>query len=159
MHPPFWLPARLHLPPTYLHGERPPTSAAVVFAARLAICGRSLRPEPDGESAGCVCLQCLVLQAFVCLPPFACHAHCPHHFAPIQFILLLFACHLFIPCAPGSPLVRAGGLFSVRASSLPATDCPVGSCNTGLQWRPVRRVHLTYLFLFPCRVHDPGPWG
>ena len=35
-------------------------------------------------------------------------------------------------------------------------DCPVGSYNTGLQWRPVRRF-LTLSFL-PAESIDPGPW-
>ena len=34
-------------------------------------------------------------------------------------------------------------------------DCPVGSYNTGLQWRPVHR--LTFVFL-PAESIDPGPW-
>ena len=80
--------------------------------------GRSfvVRPEPGGESAGCVCLQCLFCG--LCLPAaiFACHAHCPHqHLAPVQFALppssslcLLAPCSF--PCAPGSPFVRASSL-------------------------------------------------
>ena len=48
-----------------------------------------LRPVPDGESAGCVCLQCLVQQVFVCLPLFVCHAHCPHQFLPSFNVQLL----------------------------------------------------------------------
>ena len=66
-----------HLPA--LHGERQANFvAAVVFAARPANCGPfvSLRPVPGGESAGCVCLQCLFSRLCAC-SPFACHAHCP----------------------------------------------------------------------------------
>ena len=77
----------------------------LLFAARPANCGPFvvLRPVPGGESAGCVCLQCLIQQA-VCLFIFACHAHCPHQrscprsfcfapsssfcFAPVHFTLL-----------------------------------------------------------------------
>ena len=118
-----------------------------------AIC--FMRPEPGGESAGCVCLQLPCSAGCVPAAIFACHAHCPsQHLAPVQFcfapVHVASLCfHLFMPCAPGSPFSRAGGLLSVRASSLRATNCPVGSCNTGLQWRPVRRVHCL-LFLFPA---------
>ena len=79
----------------------------------------SLRPVPGGESAGCVCLQCLFCRLCACLPAanFACHAHCPsQHLAPhsrfispvhllkvalppsISFcsVCLCFACHLFM---------------------------------------------------------------
>ena len=63
------------------------------------------------------------------------------------------------PCAPGSPLVRAGGLLSARASSLfrhhkqhvcKLQDCPVGSNNAGLQWRPAHRA----VFLAPWPVRQ-----
>jgi len=105
------------LPPTYLHGKRPTSSAAVVFAARPANCG-VLRPVPGGESAGCVCPAVPVLRAFACLPfclpcPLPFISSCPRSFAPfillapVHFAPLCFAtCSL--PCAPGS---------SVRASS------------------------------------------
>ena len=90
---------------------------------------------------------------FACLPflpaiPTALISSCPHQvcFAPS----IVFCLPPFIPCAPGSPSVRAGGLFSVRASSLFQTptnqhvcklrDCPVGSNNAGLQWQPAHRV-------------------
>ena len=137
------------LPPLTCTARGRRNLAAVVVCCKAgqlwAVC---LRPEPSGESTGCVRLQCLVQQAF-CLPAiFACHPHCPSQvLAP--FILLCprpfhFAsvasasfAPVSCPCAPGS---------SVRASSLllgPAVcqlqDCPVGSCNTGLQWRPVHR--------------------
>ena len=125
-------------PPTCTARGRLHLQAAVVFAARPANCGPFVasRPEPGGESAGCVRLQWLVQQAFCCLPPFACHAHWPHqHLAPVHFALprpLCFACHLFLPCAPGSPSVRAGGLLSVRASSLfqTTTSSMFASCKT-----------------------------
>ena len=87
--------------------------------------GRSfvLRPEPDGESAGCVCLQCLVQQAlFACLPFCLPYPLPISSFAPVQFALppssschvhsfhfasVCFPCSL--PCAPGS--VRASSLL------------------------------------------------
>ena len=106
-----------------------------------------LRPVPDGASAGCVRLQylfCGLCACHLCLPcPLPFSTVCPRSvcftlLAPIQFTMLLFACHLFIPCAPGSS-VRAGGLFQSGPAVCKLQDCPVGSCNTGLQWRPVRR--------------------
>ena len=104
----------------------------------LAVC--FLRPVPDGESAGCVCLQCLVQQA-VCLLAFAMPCPLPSTFLPP---FSSFCCTpLFIPCAPGS--------------SRKLLNCPVGSSNTGLQWRPVRRF-ICDLPFFSCRVHDPGQW-
>ena len=114
---------------------------------RLVVCCKAghlwpcvLRPEPGGGSAGCVCLQCLVQQAVFCLP-------CPLPFstvAPVQVLLapsipLCFAyprsCHVLQDHRLAGPAV----CLLVRASSLRATNCPVGSCNTGLQWRPVHR--------------------
>ena len=101
----------------------------------------SLRPVPDGESAGCVRLQWIVLRAVCLLPHFACHTHCPsHHLPPFSllcprpvlapFICFKFACPQSIhfcfapvpfPCAPGS----------VRASSLsPCHTNKFASCKT-----------------------------
>ena len=137
-------PHSLHQPA--LHGERlANVVGSCCFAARPANCWLfvSSRPVPGRSPAGCVRLQWLVLQA-VCLLAFAmpCHAHCPQRSCPRSFC---FVCpHLFIPCAPGS-------------SQVCCKNCPVGSCNTGLQRRPVRRFHLT-LTLFPAEFNDPGPW-
>ena len=86
--------------------------------------GCFLRPVPDGESAGCVRLQWLVLRA-VCLPAIP-TAH--QHLAPVQH----FACprpfSCFVVLSPVSCHVRqdhhlAGPAvcLSARASSLPAT--------------------------------------
>ena len=138
-----------------------------VFAARPANCGPFvLRSVPDGESAGCVCLQRFCSAGFVCacchfLPamPTALLNSCPRSFASSLLCpySCAFACHLFIPCAPGSPLSRAGGLFSVRASSLPAARLSRWQLQHGPAVAARAPVHLTF-FLFPCRVHDPGPW-
>ena len=144
-------------PPIYLHCTtrgRPTSSAAVVFAARPANCWLCvLRPVPGGESAGCVCLQCLFCGLCACCSLFACHAHCPHQvLAPIHCassISFCFVCPCSFPCAPGS---------ASCTTVCKLQDCPVGSCNTGLQRRPVRRFHLTLFTLFSCRVHDSGPW-
>ena len=107
------------------------------FAARPANCGPfvSLRPVPGGESAGCVCLQCLVQQA-VCLStlchvmPTALHMFLPPFKSTLPCPVILFAC----PC---SFHVRQDQPFEPTVCKL--QDCPVGSCNTGLQWRPVHR--------------------
>ena len=111
-----------------------------------------LRPEPGGESAGCVLPAVLCSAGFVCLPailpaiPTDNLIICPRQvcFAPFSSLLCLL--HLF------HVHVRQDRHSSVRASSLsgPAVccqgqqfasceNCPIGSCNTGLQWRPVHR--------------------
>ena len=101
--------------------------AAVVLLRGLPSAGRCffLRPVPGGESAGCVCLQCLVQQA-VCLLAFAMQCPLPSStfLPPFNFILL---CPLFI------------SMCARIVVAVSCSDCPVGSCNTGLQWRPVRR--------------------
>ena len=82
------------LPPlTCTARGRPPTSAAVVIAARPAICGPfvSLRPVPGGEYAGCVCLQCLVQQA-VCLSTLC-------HVMPTALNVLAPVQCCFAPCS------------------------------------------------------------
>ena len=76
-----------------------------------------LRPEPGGESAGCVCLQCLFCGlcacCHFCLPcPLPSSSSCPVQFAlPPSIHLLHFACPRSCPCAPGSPFSRASSLF------------------------------------------------
>ena len=79
----------------------------LLFAARPANCGPFVvRPEPGGESAGCVRLQWLVLRAVFCLLSiFACHAHCPsHHLAPF---ILLAPVHFASFCLPPVPSMCA----------------------------------------------------
>ena len=69
--------------------------------------GRSLvvRPEPGGESAGCVCLQCCSAGCVLPACHFACHAHCPsQHLAPVQFacprpVPFCFVCPVHSMCA------------------------------------------------------------
>ena len=131
----------------------------LLFAARPANCGpfvlRGLcRVESPPAVSVCsalfsrLCFACHLLPAM----PTALISSCPRSVCLPPSIPPCFACTRFIPCAPGS---------SVRASSLllgPAVccqgqqfasckNCPVGSCNTGLRWRPVHRVHLlTFTF-------------
>ena len=85
-----------------------------------------------------------VLRA-VCLP---CHSLpamptaliiCPRSVALPRSIQVLLRLPLFISmCA--RIVVLGPAVCKLR-------DCPVGSCNTGLQWRPVRRVHFDFFFL------------
>ena len=140
--------------------------AAVVFAARPANCWLlfSLRPVPGGESAGCVCLQCLVPQA-VCL---LCHAiplPSTTFLPPFKFVCPRSFCFaLSIPCAPGSPSVKPSCLQAARLSrrqqqrgsavAARAPSCvhhtvtgaarlPVGSRNMGTAFeQPMRRCPL-----------------
>ena len=104
----------------------------LLFAAKPANCGPFvLRPVPDGESAGCVCLQCCSAGfLFACLPfCLTCPLPLSSLLAPSLFSLLCpvhfcFICHLFIAmCArigQGQQFVL-GPAVCVRASSLPAT--------------------------------------
>ena len=96
------------------------------------------RAESPPAASACSAVQ----QAVLCLPatlpamPTALISSCPRSFALCfaPFIFALFApVH---PCAPGSS-VRASSLLGPAVCKL--RDCPVGSCNTGLQWRPVHR--------------------
>ena len=103
-----------------------------MFAARPADCWLLvLRPVLGRESAGCVCLQCLVQQA-VCLLAFVIPL-------PFSSFLPLFSLFCFTPVH--SMCARIISLSTQHVCKL--QDCPVGSCNTGLQRRPVRRF-LTY---------------
>ena len=123
----------------------PPTCTARREAGRrhrqLCFCCKTghllvvfLRPVPGGASAGCDCLQCQFSRLCAC-SPFACHAHCPQQFAPRSSLLCPVQFIVLCPCS-----------FQVRqdhpvccTTVCKLRDCPVGSCNTGLQWRPVRR--------------------
>ena len=117
-------------PSTNLHcttGGRPTSSAADVLlrgrptSSSAAVV--SSRPVPVGSSAGCVCLQRPSSAGCVCLLAFAMPCLLPSSFAPWFNIAL-------------PPLFISMCARIVVAS---CTDCPVGSYNTGLQWRPVRR--------------------
>ena len=93
------------------------------------------RPVPVGSSAGCFYYEacagqlhqrpCFALQCLACLPLPWPHACCLVSFAPVHY------------------RVRQDHRASCR-------DCPVGSRNTGLHWRPVHR-----FFLFPVVFHAP----
>ena len=131
-------------PSTNLHcTARGRPTAGCCFAVRPVRLDRqqlfSSRPVPVGLSACCVRLQRPSSAGYVCLLAFAMPCPLPFSsFAPVQ------CC--FAPCS-----------FHVRQDQrVRCTNCPVGSYNTGLQWRPVCRF-LTFR-PFSCRVHDPGPW-
>ena len=148
------------LPPPTCTMRGRTSSAAVVFAARPANCGPGvLRPVPDGASAGCV--ACRALFSRLCLPAchFACHAHCPsHHLPPFSLLCALPRSFLLCPCSIHvrqdrrlGPAVCQGQQFaSCKTVPLAAATraCSGGPCTGPFV--------LTYLF--PCRVHDPGPW-
>ena len=88
-----------------------------------------------------------------------CQADClPAVFACSSLVLrALFACSPFaMPCPLSSTFLPRSVLlcpppcqFHVRQDRRSScTDCPVGSCNTGLQWRPVRRFTFDCFFFF-----------
>ena len=108
-------------------------------AARPANCWLCfLRPVPDGESAGCVRLQWLVLRA-VCLLAFAMPCPLPSTFLPPSSLFCFAPVH--------SMCARIVTSCCIMFAS--CENCPVGSCNTGLQRRPVRRF-LTFPASFPA---------
>ena len=114
--------------PTYLHGERQNVIGSCCFLLQgRPTVGRSLvvRPVPGGESAGCVCLQCLFSRLFVCLPAIlpAKPTALLNVLAPIQFALprsvrssLLAPIHCAFP--PFHSMCARIIVKSVRASSL-----------------------------------------
>ena len=122
-------------PPTYLHDKRQDSFVAVVVCCKVgqlwAVC--SLRPVPGGESAGCVRLQCLF-----CRLLFACHPLPAMPTALIKFLppFILLSPFIFAVLCPCSCHVRQDRMFE-NQHVCKLLDCPVGSCNTGLQLRPV----------------------
>jgi len=95
-----------------------------------------LRPEPDGESAGCVlpavpCSAGCVLPALpLCLPcPLPSSSSCPHS--------TVCSVHLLYLLAPVHDHVQF--VFNTNQHVCKLRDCPVGSNNAGLQWRPAHR--------------------
>ena len=120
--------------------------AAVVFAARPANCWLLFRGLSRTESAPAVfACSALFSRLFVCLLASAFAMSTAH---------LKFAC----PCSFASVHFHVRqDRHSSKQHVCKLLDCPVGSCNTGLQWRPVRRF-LVDSPSFSCRVHDPGPW-
>jgi len=151
-------------PPTYLHGERPADdicsccllrgrpSVAVGFEACAGRRIRWLCPP-----------AVLVQQAVFACSLFACHAHCPQRSCPRSVCFVLAPIH-FASFAPvhsmcARIIVSQGRRFVCQSG--PAVcqlqDCPVGSCNTGLQWRPVRRSIFDLPFSLQSPF-DPGPW-
>ena len=136
---PAFLSGRHHrTPSTNLHCTargRPTSSAAVVLLRGLY--------QPDRQQLFCfkACagrivrrlrLPAAALFCRLCLPDHLCHA------IPTALLIVLAPfILLFPPCS-----------FHVRQDRRTScTDCPVGSYNAGLQWRPVRRF-LTFDFFF-----------
>ena len=80
-----------------------------------------------------LCLPATALFCRLCLPVHLCHP-----------------CLLPTSVCPRSVLIGPPVHFHVRRDRHKSCkDCPVGSYNTGLQWRPVHR----FLTFSPCRVH------
>ena len=111
--PAFQVPAPSHsLHQPALHDKRPANICGCCFFEACA--GRIVRR---------LCLPAAALFCGLCLPAaFAMPTAHINVLAPVHFALL-------------RPL-----FISMRARIVAScTDCPVGSYNTGLQWRPVRR--------------------
>ena len=120
---------------TALHGERPANFVgSCCFAVRPANCWLFFLVACAGRRVRRLCPPAVALFCGLCAClPLPCHAHCPSHRCPVQFCFAHPPVHSM--CA------------RIVASS--CKDCPVGSCNTGLQWRPVRRF-ICDCFLFPA---------
>ena len=139
------MPAPLHSP-INLHCTargRPTSYAAIVL----------LRGRP---TAGCCFEACARRRVRrLCLPAVPCSAGCvPARLCHAMPTALLNSLPPF--CSFCLPPVHSMCARIVEPTVCKLQDCPVGSCNTGLQRRPVRRF-LT--FPFSCRVHDPRPWS
>ena len=91
-----------HLPARREAGRRHPRP---LFAARPANCWPFCFEACAGRRIRRLCSPAVAVQRAVCLlacSPFACHAHCPHHLAPIKFacprpfhFCFIVLCHLF----------------------------------------------------------------
>ena len=144
-------PHSLHLPA--LHGERPANFVGgCCCAARPAnICGRCCSFEAcAGRRVHRLCPPAVALFCglCVCLPCHLCHV-IPLPFSTVCPVLFILSAPVHSMCA------RIESSFIQHVAS--CKNCPVGSCNTGLQRRPVRRFIVDF-YPFSCRVHDPGPW-
>ena len=106
-----------------------------------------LRPEPGGESAGCVRLQWLVLRA-VCLLAFAMPCPLPSTFLP-PFNFALFAPVHFHVRQDRHKLFQQFASCETVLLAAATRACSGGPCAGSL---------LTLFAFFSCRVHDPGPW-
>jgi len=133
-------------PPTYLHGERPTSSAAVFLlqsrptVGRVFLRGLCRAESPPAVSAcsacsaGFLCACCHFLPAMptalliICPRSLASSLLCPHSCA--------FACHLFIPCAPGSPLSRAGDLFQIGPAVCKLRTVPLAAATRACSGGP-----------------------
>ena len=146
-----------HLPA--LHGKRQAdVGLQLLFCCKAgqlwAVC--SSRPEPGGESAGCVRLQCLFCGLFVCLLPLCLPCPLPSQvLAPVQLLCPRPVHFAFVAC-PVHFHVRQDR--RVRASSLQAArTVPLAAATRACSGGPCARSILT--FLIPAESIDPGPWG
>ncbi len=130
-------PHSLHQPA--LHGGRPANFCWLLFCCeagqlnRLLFCCEAC----TGRIVCRLCLPAAALFSRLCLPcpplpclacsPLPCHACCPHRYCPPGSVLICPAPCSF-PCVPG-----------LKQQFASCKNCPVGSYNAGLQWRPVRR--------------------
>ena len=130
------------LPPPTCTARReagPRRLAAVVLLRGRPSGGRCFFEACAGRRVRRLCPPAVALFSGLCAcSPLPCQAHCPQRSSPRSVFVL--HCPLFIPCAPGSSCLQA--------TSCKLQDCPVGSCNTGLQWRPVRRFLFDSDFFF-----------
>ena len=105
--------------------DRLPAVCCKACAGRIVCQLFASRPVPAISSAGCVCLP---------RPYFAMPCLLPMSTSPVLFC---------IP-PPHPPLVHYHVRQDRRAS---CKDCPVGSYNKGLHWRPVHRCDFCFFSL------------
>ena len=145
------------LPPsTYLHGERQAdVCGSCCFCCEaghlLAICFEACA----GRRVRRLCSPALFCRLCACRATFAMSCPLPSTFLPPVQVCFAPFCSFCLP--PVHSMCARIIIASTTVCKL--QDCPVGSCNTGLQWRPVRRFIFDFCSSsFSCRVHDPGPW-
>ena len=91
-----------------------------------------------GQTTCRLCLPAAAVSCELCVPARLCHAMPTAHIHLPRSVLLC-PHPLFSPCAPGSSK-KLQQFASCK-------NCPVGSNNAGLQWRPARHVASTPHFL------------
>ena len=83
-----------------------------------------------------LCLPAVPCSAGFCLPATLClpcplpSSVCPRSFASVCFALFISMC---------ARIISLSTHHCTNHHVCKLLDCPVGSCNTGLQWRPVHR--------------------
>ena len=157
-------PALPHPPALHVERQAVKSSAAVVLAARPANCGPFVCCEAcAGQRIRWLCLPAVVcsagcVPACLCLPcPLPSSTFLPHSslLCPVQVLLCL---PLFLPCAPGSPLSRAGGLFLSQGQQFASCKTvPLAAATRACRGGPC--IGFVDSYLFPAESMILGHGG